>query len=137
MIKIPTGISKEDIKKREEIIYNFYDKWFEVNPTKKVYNIHLKEYINVRYISVNETARHAAKQYLSTLAVLQLDSILATAKQFGAQRSIKEGVKNQRKFSKMLEMRCDLAGIGIIKLIVGIKKQSKEKVQYCITAITA
>ena len=137
MIKIPTGISKEDIKKREEIIYNFYDKWFEANPTKKVYNIHLKEYINVRYISVNETARHAAKQYLSTLAVLQLDSILATAKQFGAQRSIKEGVKNQRKFSKMLEMRCDLAGIGIIKLIVGIKKQSKEKVQYCITAITA
>lgn len=137
MIKIPTGISKEDVKKREEIIYNFYDKWFKANPTKKVYNIHLKEYINVRYISVNETARHAAKQYLSTLAVLQLDSILATAKQFGAQRSIKEGVKNQRKFSKMLEMRCDLAGIGTIKLIVGIKKQSKEKVQYCITAITA
>lgn len=137
MIKIPTGISKEDVKKREEIIYNFYDQWFKVNPTKKVYNIHLKEYINVRYISVNETARHAAKQYLSTLAVLQLDSILATAKQFGAQRSIKEGVKNQRKFSKMIEMRCNLAGIGTIKLIVGIKKQSKEKVQYCITAITA
>lgn len=136
MIKIPIGTSKDDIKKREEIIYNFYDKWFEANPTKKVFNIHLKEYINVRYISVNETARHAAKQYLSTLAVLQLDSILAIAKQFGAQKPIKEGVKNQQKFSKMIDMRCSLAGIGNIKLIVGVKRQSKEKVQYCITAIT-
>jgi len=137
MIKIPTGITKDDIKKREEIIYNFYSKWFEANPTKKVFNIHLKEYINVRYISVNETARHAAKQYLSTLAVLQLDSILATAKQFGAQKQTKAGVKNQQKFSKMIEMRCNLTGIGNIKLIVGVKRQSKEKVQYCITAITA
>ena len=43
--------------------------------------------------------------------------------------------KNQKPFNKMILMECDLPGIGAVKLIVGIKRKSFEKVQYCITAI--
>jgi hypothetical protein len=36
--------------------------------------------INIRMVSIIETSEHAAKRFLSTLAVLQLDAILAGAK---------------------------------------------------------
>lgn len=35
------------------------------NPTKAVFNTNLNDYINVRFLSINETMRHAAKTYLS------------------------------------------------------------------------
>ena len=91
---IPTGTSKEDIKAREKIISDFYRNWYAKHLDKKVFNIHLNEYINVRFLSITETKRHAAKSYLSTLAVLQLDSVLATAKQYGKPHKPKIGVKN-------------------------------------------
>ena len=34
----------------------------------------------------------------------------------------------------MQQMRCELVGIGTVKMLVGIKR-SGEKIQYCITAI--
>lgn len=133
--KIPTGDSKEDIKAREKIISDFYYDWYKNNPAKKVFNIHLKDYINVRYISINETIRHASKNYYSTLAVLQLDAILSNATKYGKRTPTKQGVKNQEPFSYMIEMRYELPYIGTAKLMVGVKKNSKEKIQYCITAI--
>ena len=72
-IDIPNGNSKEDLKTREDIISQVYRKWTEANPTKRVYNRSLKDYINVKYLSITETMRHAAKTYASTLALLQLD----------------------------------------------------------------
>lgn len=134
-MKVPTGNTKEDIEARKKIISDFYYKWYEEHPHKKVYNINLKDDINIRFISVNETSRHAAKTYLSTLAVLQLDAILATAKRFGVSKKPKKGVKNQEGFSEIIEMRCNLTGIGIVKLIVGVKKTNRMKVQYCITVL--
>ena len=44
------------------------------------YNVSLKEYINIRFVSITETCTHASRSYLSTLAVLQLDAILTGAK---------------------------------------------------------
>ena len=134
-MKIPTGNTKEDIKAREKVISDFYCKWIAEHPLKKVYNINLKDDINIRFISINETSCHAAKTYLSTLAVLQLDAILATAKRFGSSKKPKKGVKNQEGFSEIIEMRCNLTGIGIVKLIVGVKKTSGMKIQYCITVL--
>ena len=77
---IPDDNSLESIKMREKIIRDFYREWKEQNPSQRKYNLSLKEYINIRMVSIVETSEHAAKNYLSTLAVLQLDAILAGAK---------------------------------------------------------
>jgi hypothetical protein len=135
-MNIPQGNSKEELKAREEIISQVYRKWTENNPDKRVYNRSLKDYINIRYLSITETMRHAAKSYASTLALLQLDTILRYAVKYGKPKPPKKGVKNQAIFSHIQEMHCELIGIGTVKMIVGIKR-SGEKIQYCITAIKA
>ena len=74
-IEIPTGESKEDFNARKQIIWQFYQDWKKKNPSQKRYNMALKDYINIRFVSIDETSHQAAKSYLSTLAVLQLNSI--------------------------------------------------------------
>ena len=131
---IPQDNSKEALKQRETIISQVYRKWTENNPTKKVYNRSLKDHINIRFLSITETIRHAAKTYNSTLAMLQLDTILRNSVKFGKPKPPKKAVKNQASFSQMQEMRCDLEGIGRVKMMLGIKRKG-EIIQYCITAI--
>ncbi|MBR0334885.1 MAG: hypothetical protein IIX13_08130 [Bacteroidales bacterium] len=82
-----------------------------------------------------ETSEHAAKRYLSTLAVLQLDAILTGAQTLAITRPKKEN-KNQQSFERMMIMTYPLPSIGIAKMTVGVRRLSKEKVQYCITAIS-
>ena len=65
---IPEGHTIEDIKTRERIIRDFYREWKEKNPSQRKFNLSLKEYINIRMVSIVETSEHAAKSYLSTLA---------------------------------------------------------------------
>ena len=134
-IEVPMGNTKEDIKAREAIISDVYRCWYEANPSKAAYNTNLKDYINVRFLSINETIHHASMSYLSTLAVLQLDLILKTAHQVGKPVKPKPDNKNQADFSKILIMECPLIGIGIAKLTVEVKKKTGMKIQYCITAI--
>ena len=131
--EIPFGETSEDIKKRKDIIWSFYQAWKASNPTQQVYNHRLKDYINVRQISIDETARHASKRYLSTLAVLQLDAILACSKLIKVGKI--ESRANQQKFKAMLVMQYDCPGIGKVKLLVGIRHKSLLKIQYCITAM--
>ena len=38
---------------------------------------------------------------------------------------------------RMMIMEYDLIGIGTVKMTVGIRRRTQEKVQYCITAITS
>ena len=135
-VLIPMGSNKEDLNLRQEIISQVYRKWTEENPDKRVYNRLLKDYINIRYLSINETIRHAAKTYSSTLALLQLDTILRYSVVYGKPKPPKKGVANQKVFAYMLEMHYELIGIGIVKMRVGVKRTG-EKVQYCITAIKA
>ena len=40
------------------------------------------------------------------------------------------------KFESILIMVYDLAYIGKVKMTVGVRRRTKEKVQYCITAIS-
>jgi hypothetical protein len=134
VIEIPTRNEKEDVEKRKQIILDFYRKWKQNNPSQRKYNISLKDYVNIRNVSITETSFRASKTYLSTLAVLQLDAILATARKTKIVNA-KLNNRNQKPFNKMILMECDLPGIGAVKLIVGIKRKSLEKVQYCITAI--
>ena len=135
-MNIPQGNNKDELKAREEIISQVYRKWTENNPDKRVYNRSLKDYINIKYLSITETKRHAAKSYTSTLALLQLDTILRYAVKIGKPKPTKRGSKNQNNFVQIQVMKYDLVGIGIVKMTVGIKK-SGEKIQYCITAIRA
>ena len=113
---------------------NFYQEWKRNNPSQRLYNFDLDDYINIRYISIVETVEHSSKNYLSTLAVLQLDCILKLAKKVRVVGT-KQGDKNQNQFEKMIKMEYELVGIGKVSLVVGIKRTNKEKVQYCITVI--
>lgn len=134
-IIIPKGNSKDDIRQRELIIRQFYQKWKVENPSQRKFNLSLKDFINIRMISIVETSEHAAKRYLSTLAVLQLDAILTGAQTVAITRP-KKGNKNQQSFERMMIMAYPLPGIGMVKMTVGIRRLSKEKVQYRITAIS-
>ena len=133
---IPMDNSIESIRVRERIIRDFYREWKEKNPSQRRYNLALKDYINIRMVSIVETSEHAAKTFLSTLAVLQLDAILSGAKKV-AIKKVKEGNKNQKPFEAMMIMEYDLSFIGKVKMTVGIRRRTKEKVQYCITAISS
>ena len=131
---IPEDNSVESIKVREHIIRDFYREWKEKNPSQRKYNLSLKEYINIRMVSIVETSEHAAKTYLSTIAVLQLDAILTGAKKVSIKKT-KPGNKNQKPFERMMIMEYDVAFIGKVKMTVGIRRRTHEKIQYCITAI--
>ena len=131
---IPEDNSIESVKKREMIIRDFYREWKEQNPTQRKFNVALKDYINIRMVSIVETSEHAAKTYLSTIAVLQLDAILMGAKKVSIKKT-KPGNKNQQPFEKMMIMEYDVTFIGRVKMTVGIRRRTHEKVQYCITAI--
>ena len=133
---IPTGDSPEDKRARHKLILSFYHQWKRRNPEAKRYNFSLKDYINIKNVSLTETAGHASLTYLSTLAVLQLDAILTNAV-FIEKVHANQKKQNQNKFESMLRMEYRCVGIGLIKLLVGVKRSDKTKVQYCITVIEA
>jgi hypothetical protein len=132
---IPEGNTLKEIKQREQIIRDFYHAWKAKNPSHRKYNLSLKEYINIRMVSIVDTSEHAAKNYLSTLAVLQLDSILIGAKTVSIKK-IKPNNKNQQPFERIMIMEYEMVEIGTVKMTVGVRRRTQEKVQYCITAIT-
>lgn len=130
--EIPQGKEPADLETRRQIISRFYREWKEKNPTLRKYNFSLKDYINIRFVSITETCTHASRSYLSTLAVLQLDAILTNAKRVSTMRAKANG--NQKPFEKMIIMQYEIVGIGVVKMTVGVRRRSHEKVQYCITA---
>jgi hypothetical protein len=132
--EIPRGETREEIKQRSDIIWKYYQEWKRLNPEQRVYNHKLKDYINIRQVSIDETAHHASKRYLSTLAVLQLDAILSFARLIRIGKTEKRG--NQQQFKAMLIMQYDCPGIGAVRLLVGIRHKTLLKVQYCITKLS-
>ena len=123
---IPKGLEKADLKAREKIILDLYRKWFDSHPDKCIYNHNLKDFIHVRFESVNETVNKAARSYQSTIAMFQLSDILQEAKVVGYEKPKKN--KNQSKYMQMILMNCEST-----KLVVGVRKD-KKKIQFCITA---
>jgi len=132
---IALGDTKEDKKQRKLFIKDFYRYWEANNPTKKVFNKSLNDFINVRYISVDETAGHASHRYISTLAVSFLSEILEKAAKKGTPKNADPKKKTQKGFEKIILMEYDKKDFGVIKLTVGVKRGTKEKIQYCVTAI--
>jgi len=133
-IIIPEGTTREDIKLRKKIIKDFYAIWNAANPTKHIYNIDLKDFIHVRFLSIEETSQKASNRYKSTLAVTYLTEILEKAK-IVIRTEPKQNIENQKRFSEVISMEYDKEDFGRIKLTVGVLRGSKRKLQYCITAI--
>ena len=132
---IATGDTTEDKKQRKCFIMDFYKMWEIQNPQKLVFNKSLKDFIHVKHISLKETTGQASHRYISTLAIIFLTDILANAVQKGIPQNINPQKDNQKGFEKIVVMEYNNRGFGKIKLTVGVKRGTKEKVQYCITAI--
>jgi hypothetical protein len=135
-LDIPQGQTKEEIQLREKIIKNFYANWIAIHPTKHIFNIALNDFIHVRFLSIQETAEHAAFTYKSTLAVTYLTEIMEKA-------TVEKRVKpkpnnqNQKRFSEIIIMQYNKRTFGKIKLTVGVLKGSRQNIQYCITAMVS
>ena len=138
---IASGDTKEAKKQRKQFIIDFYGKWITANPEKRLYNKSLKAFIEVRFLSLEETAGHASLNYKSTVAVTFLSEVVenATAQKDKEGNVIAElprpNVKNQSRFSKLFIMKYEKSDFGKIKLTVGELRGSGQKIQYCITAI--
>jgi hypothetical protein len=138
---IATGSTKEDYLARKKFISDFYINWFVANTAKHIFNKSLNSFIEVKYLSINETAGKAAYNYKSTLAVTFLTEILENAKANKDRNGNlifekpKENAKKQSRFSKMFIMYYEKPAFGKIKLTVGELRGSGQRVQYCITAI--
>jgi len=134
-IEIPQGTTLEEVKVRKKIIRDFYATWNAANPTKQVYNANLKEFINIRFLSIQETSLIAANKYSSTFALTHyFTEILELAKEIRRTPPKKDN-DNQKRFSEMIVLEYKKREFGTVKLTVGILKGSKQHIQYCITAI--
>ena len=135
---IPKGWEKTDIKTRENIVWAILGKWLSKNPLKRKKNADLKDYIYLRFDGMQETVNKAARNYKSTMAMFELDFILATAIQIATDEPKS---KRQEKFAEILIMKAEtptfIPYFDKVKMLVGITKQKKDakKVQYSITAI--
>lgn len=130
---IPMGQTIEEIKERESLIKDFFKKWGNDNPSQKVYNKALEDYIWVKGISVIEAKEHSAKSYRSTHAVMMIDEVLKNA--LPVRRiPTKKGNQNQSKFVYMLVMVYRHENIGTIKLTVGVKSD-EQRIEYGISAL--
>ena len=133
--KIPRDDTKEAKKQRKQFIKDFYRLWEVINPSKKIFNKSLNDFINVRYISIDETVGHASYTYISTLAIMFLTEILENSVQKGTPKNPNPKKKNQRGFEKIITMEYYKKEFGVVKLTVGVKRGTKEKIQYCVTVI--
>lgn len=124
---IPAGHTKEDIKVREKLIKDFYAQWIAEHTDKKIWNKSLGAFINVKFLSINETYEKASRSYESTCAVFRLTEILELAVKIGEQPA-KRNTRNQKQFEKLIIMQH-----GDVKLTVGLQRSNLDLVQYCIT----
>jgi hypothetical protein len=133
-IEIPKGQTREEVKIRKKFIIDFYAKWNAEHPDKQIYNNDLQDFINVRFLSIQETAEHASLRYESTLAITYLTEILEFAVKI-AEDDANQNKRNQKQFKKVIIMEYQKENFGKIKMTVGVLKSNEDKIQYCITAI--
>ena len=134
LLNLPKDNTTEAKKERKKFIIDFYSQWIATNSTKQIFNKSLNDFINVRFLSIQETAGHASHTYNSTIAVSYLSEVLENAKHIASVKPKPEN-KNQQRFSEIIVMEHSKEEFGKIKLTVGVLKGSKLKVQYCVTAI--
>jgi len=130
---IPMGDSQEERLIRREKIHQFIQRWREQHSDNpRVFNENLNECIKINQVFLLESVLHSAMRYQSTKAVMKMEIVMAKAILVGEVR-IKEGNSNQKPFEKMIVMRYDSGDLGAVKMTVGVRRRTLEKVEYCIT----
>lgn len=130
---IPMGGSQAEIQERRNVIHEYIQSWrAEHVESPSVYNINLNEYIRVNHVFLLESVSHAAIKYQSTKAVLRMAEIMKNAVQVGITNK-KEGNSNQKPFEKMIVMRYQSKDLGNVKMTVGVRNRTHEKIEYSIT----
>ena len=129
---VPMGDSSEEVELRRRLIHEFIQRWRHSMDTPKVYNRNLKEFININQVFLIESIAHSAKSYNSTKALFQVEKILEGAS-FMAETNAKPNDKNQKPFQKMMIMSYNLVEIGRVKLVVGVRFRTHDKVAYSVT----
>ena len=130
---IPMGNSQEEKHIRRNIIHEFIQQWrTNHKDTSFIFNENLNENIKINQLFLIESVSHAIGNYKSTKAVLRFEEVMSKARKIGLTR-IKEGNSNQKPFQQMIVMRYSSEDLGNVKMTVGIRKVTKEKVQYSIT----
>lgn len=130
---IPLGQGIEEIRIRQKMIGDFFRLWKETHDQHEIFNQDLKENILVRSISVIEACQHSAKSYISTKAAFMFETILREAKKVSTTKP-KVGNKNQQNFSDMLILVFESEELGTVRLTVGVRKRTGDKIQYGISA---
>ena len=130
---IPMGNSQEEKHIRRNIIHEFIQQWrANHKDTPFVFNENLNENIKINQLFLIESVSHAIGTYKSTKAALRFEEVMSKAQKIGLTK-VKEGNSNQKPFQQMLVMRYTSEDLGDVKMTVGIRKVTKEKVQYSIT----
>ena len=129
---IPKGNTKEDVIVRRSLISSFFHHWKETHPSLSIYNKSLKENINIRFVSITETCTHASRVPDSTIAVLNMDTILQNAHKIAIVKPKSNG--NQKPFEKIIVLEYLSKTLGKVRATVGVKRRTHEKILYCITA---
>ncbi len=132
---IPKGSSEKETIIRRSIIHEFIQNWRAAHPDPRIFNDELKDYIKVNQVFLLESVSHASIKYLSTKAVLQMDTIMAKAIPIGLSKT-KPNNSNQKPFKQMLVMVYKSKELGSVKMTVGIRHRTEEKVEYSITVPT-
>lgn len=129
---IPMGETLEEKNLRREIIHRYVQQWradHESDP--RIYNEDIKEYIKVNQVFLLESVTHSAHRYQSTKAVLHMEEVMAKATKVSVVKA--KDNSNQKPFKKMMVMRYSSDDFGNVKMMVGVRKRTLEKVEYSIT----
>lgn len=129
---IPMGNSPEEKEIRREIVHKFVQDWRYSHPGEAIINKDIKEPIKIDHLSLREACSHSPRSYKSTKALLQLETIVAEAKKLGESLTKQED-SSQKSFEKMIVMVHKIENLGLIKLTIGVKRKTHEKIEYGIT----
>jgi len=130
---IPVGDSQEDRRIRREKIHEYIQKWRAQHfDHPYLYNENLKENIKISQVFLLESVCHSSIRYQSTKAIMNMEEVIAKARKICEVPS-KERNNNQKPFEKMIVLRYDSEELGTVKMVVGVRNRTHEKVEYSIT----
>jgi len=100
-----------------------------------VFNESLNENIRINQTFLIESVSHSVGNYPSTKAVLRMEEVMAKAVYLGESPK-KEGDSNQKSFERMIVMIYRSEELGNVKMVVGVRNRTREKIEYSITVPT-
>ena len=129
---IPMGSSRNEMLIRREKIHQYIQQWrIDHAETPYIYNKDLNENVKINQLFLLESVAHSAYRYQSTKAVLGMEEVITEAKYVCKVKA--KGNSNQKPFNEMMILRYHSSILGTVKMTVGIRKRTIEKVQYSIT----